>query len=174
MSGAIVIGKLPFHGDFVARGVAGAERRELDAWLAASTAAARDEFGEKFEEAFDTAPPWRFAWRGEQWTAGALVPSIDSAGRRFPLLVARSGLAHADVSGAAMLCEEAASEAISRGWSADELLRASEAAEIEPAASLAAEGWWNEDLGDAGPRLNDRLPPGILSHMLASVAGAAA
>lgn len=172
MSAAIVIGKLPVHGDFVARGVAGAERRELDAWLAASTAAARDEFGDKFDDAFDNAPPWRFAWRDEQWTAGALVPSIDSAGRRFPLLVALKHLADVQVGAAAGLCEAAASDAIAKRWSADELLGA--VAEPELSAAAVHEGWWNEELGDARPRLNDRLPPGILSHMLASVAGAAA
>ena len=54
----------------------------------------------------------------------------------------------------------------------DELLGA--VAEPELSAAAVHEGWWNEELGDARPRLNDRLPPGILSHMLASVAGAAA
>lgn len=174
MSGAIVIGKLPAHGDFVARGVGGRERHELDEWLATSMAAARSEFGEKFDETFDIAPPWRFAWRDGRWTAGALAPSVDSAGRRFPLLIARTDLGERQVRDAARRCEDAASEAIAKAWSADALLDAVEAAEIEPHGAQAAEGWWNEELGDAGNRLEERLPAGILSHMLASVAGAAA
>lgn len=170
-----MIGKLPFHGDFVARGVSANERHEVDEWLAASMAAAREQFGDRFDEAFDTAPPWRFAWRGERWTAGALAPSVDSAGRRFPLLVARSELSQEKVRPAANLCEEAAADAIAKGWSADELLQAIAETEIAPGASQAREGWWNEELGDAGTTTpSDRLPPGILSHMLASVTGAAA
>jgi type VI secretion system protein ImpM len=174
VSAAIVIGKLPSHGDFVARGVSAGERHELDEWLAGSMASAREEFGDRFDEAFDEAPPFRFAWSDECWTAGALAASIDSAGRRFPLLVARGDLAQEQVGPAARLCEEAASEAIAAGWSADELLQAVAAAEIAPGTSQVIDGWWNEDLGDAGPRLKDRRPAGILSHMLASVAGAAA
>jgi len=64
-----VIGKLPGHGDFVARGVGSGERQQIDEWLAASMAAAREELGDKFEAAFDIAPPWRFAWRDTRWTA---------------------------------------------------------------------------------------------------------
>ena len=55
-----MIGKLPGHGDFVARGVGSGERQQIDEWLAASMAAAREELGDKFEAAFDIAPPWRF------------------------------------------------------------------------------------------------------------------
>lgn len=73
----MVIGKLPFHGDFVARGVTGRERDLLDKWLATSMAIASEQLGEKFDEAFDAAPPWRFAWDEDGWTAGALVPSVE-------------------------------------------------------------------------------------------------
>lgn len=169
-----MIGKLPGHGDFVARGVGSGERQQIDEWLAASMAAAREELGGKFEAAFDIAPPWRFAWRDTRWTAGALVPSIDSAGRRFPLLVAVADLAEEEVRPAAEICENAASEAIAKGWSADELLQAINTSDIASEDSPVHAGWWNDELGNAGTSVGDRLPAAILSHMLASVTGAAA
>jgi type VI secretion system protein ImpM len=168
----IVIGKLPFHGDFVARGLSGGERHKIDQWLTASMAAARDQFGSGFDEIFDRTPPWRFAWRDDQWTAGALAPSIDSTGRKFPLLVALCNLAEGQVKAAARLCEDAASEAIALGWGADQLLEAIAAATITPDESPAVEGWWNEDLGGAGG-LQGRVPPSIMSHMLAATTRAA-
>lgn len=164
-----MVGKLPFHGDFVARGVSAGDRKELDAWLSASVATAREEYGPRFADAFDAAPPWRFAWHDEQWTAGALVPSVDSSGRRFPLLVALTNLGEDQVAAAAMLCEEAAADAISRRLQADELADAVEAGDVTPTGSPAAEGWWNDDLGESG-KLKGRRPAAILSRMLSALA----
>ena len=169
-----MIGKLPSHGDFVARGVHRSERHELDQWLAANMAAAREEFGDKFDTAFDSAPPWRFAWRDMAWTAGALVPSIDSAGRRFPLLVALPQLAEDQVRPAAEACENAASDAIAKGWSADELQGAIAVPDAAPQASPVQEGWWIDESANAAVAFGDRLPTGILSRMLESATGAAA
>jgi type VI secretion system ImpM family protein len=169
VSAGIVLGKLPFHGDFVARGVSGAVRDEIDRWLVDSMATARDELGPRFEEAFDSALPWRFAWHDERWTAGALVPSVDSAGRRFPLLVARTNLERDEVETAAQLCEEVAAEAISERWQADKLVEAVEALETVHTASRGREGWWNDEVGEAG-KLEDQRPRTILSHMLSTVA----
>lgn len=173
VSGAIVIGKLPFHGDFIARGISGSEQREIDRWLTQSVEIARNQFRASFDETFDAAPPWRFAWQDGRWIAGALVPSADAAGRRFPLLVALSGLAGGQVASGARLCEEAASDAIALRWSADQLVETIDAAEIEADGTNAAEGWWNEELAGAR-RLHEPVPPIILSHMLASAAGATA
>ena len=89
MSGlcAFAFGKLPAHGDFVARGLSPAERDAWDAWASDSLETARRDLGEAFEAAHDTAPPWRFAMGpgplGDTWQAGALTPSIDRSGRRF-------------------------------------------------------------------------------------------
>lgn len=168
MSAALVVGKLPCHGDFVARGVDARQRREIDAWLSASIASAREQLGGRFDEAFDCAPPWHFAWRDDRWTAGALVPSVDSAGRRFPLLVARNDLDEKQVRAAAKLCEEAAAAAIAKRRSADELVRDVEAVAVASDSGGCTEGWWNEELGDAS-RVDERLPASILSHMLVAV-----
>jgi len=166
VNGGVVVGKLPFHGDFVARGVSAAERQQLDAWLSASMAIAREQLASRFDEAFDCAPPWRFAWQGEQWTAGALAPSVDFTGRRFPLLVARHNLQEEQVTSAARLCEDAAADAISKRWSADELVTAIEDAAVASGSGSEAT-WWSEELGEAA-KLHDRFPAAILSHMLAA------
>ena len=51
-------------------------------------------------------------------------------GRRFPLLVALTNLGEDQVAAAAMLCEEAAADAISRRLQADELADAVEAGDV--------------------------------------------
>jgi type VI secretion system protein ImpM len=87
VNSARLFGKLPAHGDFVARGLGAAEREALDAWLSAEMLAAREALGSDFENRYDRAPPWRFA--GPDGT-GVLVASVDGVGRRFPLYLALS------------------------------------------------------------------------------------
>lgn len=89
-------GKLPAHGDFVARGLSGAERKTWDAWASASLEEARRDLGDIFETRFEAAAPWRFAFGpgrfADAWVAGALTPSIDRSGRHFVIVAgARSG-----------------------------------------------------------------------------------
>lgn len=80
-------GKLPAHGDFVSRGLAASEREAWDAWSSAGLEAARETLGEAFESRHDAAQPVRFAFGpsafGSGWSTGALTASIDTAGRRF-------------------------------------------------------------------------------------------
>ena len=56
----------------------------------------REQSGELFESAHDTAPPWRFisgpGELGDDWRAGAIAPSVDRAGRRFFFIAAIDGL----------------------------------------------------------------------------------
>ncbi len=85
-----LFGKLPAKRDFVA---VGASRRFLEAWepwLQASLATSRQMLGVGWTEAFNRAPIWRF-WLGADFcgeaTIGALMPSVDGAGRSFPLAV---------------------------------------------------------------------------------------
>lgn len=167
-----MIGKLPSHGDFVARGIDARERDMLDRWLASSMETAREQLGEKFDETFDAAPPWRFAWHEDGWTAGALVPSVDASGRRFPLLVARRNLTPGQVQTASTLCEEAASEAIALRWNADELTKAVEAPAIPSKDAACVQGWWNENPSE--PAFKEKAPPEIISRVLTSAMGAAA
>jgi type VI secretion system protein ImpM len=80
-------GKLPAHGDFIVRGLPADERDMWDAWSSAGLEQAKQRLGESFPAHHDAAQPWRFAFGpgefGPGWRAGAIAPSIDSAGRRF-------------------------------------------------------------------------------------------
>ena len=78
-----IIGKLPAHGDFIARGVFHSERERLDSWMAGWIDHARSELGDGFDDAYLSAPPWLF--ESERLTA-VLIPSVDAVGRRFPAL----------------------------------------------------------------------------------------
>jgi type VI secretion system protein ImpM len=88
---AFAFGKLPTHGDFVARGLSGSDRDAWDAWASAGLAQARTVLGADFEARHDTAPPLRFSFGpgpfGEGWRTGALAPSIDATGRRFVIVL---------------------------------------------------------------------------------------
>jgi type VI secretion system protein ImpM len=151
-----VFGKLPAHGDFVARGLAAGERERLDAWLSASLADARDRLGEDFAERFDTAPPWRCVGA----RAGAIAPSQDGAGRRFPLLLmAGSGQAGAQA------CEALLYDAIGGGWDADRLLAEAERTAADEPADGAG---WETDGGEgfAPATLAGEHPAGLVAAML--------
>lgn len=79
----VLFGKLPGHGDFIARGVPGGLRERLDTWLSAWLAAGQADLGEGFTGVYEGAAPWLF----ESHAATAvLLPSMDAVGRHFPLL----------------------------------------------------------------------------------------
>lgn len=144
MTGAAIFGKLPAHGDFIVRGIAPELRDSLDDWLASSLADARDALGEGFDDAFDTAPPWRFAHaEGDGWIAGAIAPSVDAVGRRYPILAQRSVAGIGEAADAAAHCEAAIYDAFEQGWDAD-LLHA--AVQQSPVAWdddwPGHAGWW--------------------------------
>lgn len=172
MSPAILFGKIPSHGDFVARGLAAPDRESLDRWLAAEVAIARTLLAERFEQAFDAAPPWRFAWReqagaGEGWTAGAMAPSVDSVGRRFPILLGCRGVAATQAEGAAQRCEEAIYAAVAEGWDAGRLSAAAVTGTGPAVTAIADDCWWTAG-GDGfgADRLRGRRPPNLMLHIL--------
>ncbi|MET1110098.1 MAG: type VI secretion system-associated protein TagF [Allosphingosinicella sp.] len=172
MSQAILFGKLPAHGDFVSRGLSPSERESLDGWLAAEVAVARASLEDAFEEAFDAAPPWRFAWReeagdGEDWTAGALASSVDSVGRRFPLLLGCRGIAPSQALGAAEQCEEAIYAALSESWDAERLTSAASVPSSPEQAWVSEDCWWATDCdGREADRLGGRRPFNLILHIL--------
>ena len=130
---AFLFGKLPAHGDFVARGLTPDEQEAWDAWASAGLERARTELGDGFEDAHDTAPPWRFiAAHQDAWRVGSLACSVDSAGRRFVLVLGLAGLTSAEATslgayGAAAI-ETLLYEALAMTTPADEAVRAVEAA----------------------------------------------
>jgi type VI secretion system protein ImpM len=164
VSEAMIFGKLPFHGDFVARGLTGSEQIELDGWLSRSMAEAREQLGTRFNDCFDAAAPWFFAWEGKTWTAGAMAPSVDSAGRRFPLIAGLRNLEKGFASTACERCEEALFEAVSERRSVDELATKISSASLTPGGSAVEEGWWQKEPEHA--RIGERLPLAILTRMI--------
>jgi type VI secretion system protein ImpM len=90
-----VYGKHPAFGDFVTGGLPGIAQDRLEAWLNASLSALRAAWGEAWQDGFDGSPAIAF-WIGARVTGdgalrGAMRPSQDKVGRRFPLLAGISG-----------------------------------------------------------------------------------
>lgn len=176
MSRAILYGKLPAHGDFVTRGLSHAERDRLDLWLAASMADAGGRWGEAFANRYDSAPPWRFVTGTDEGDcAGALVPSMDGVGRRFPLLV---GIIGAGAAGerVAERCEDLLYLAIGEGWDADRLAEAAAALPLDDEAPVAGDGvsaprWWTLGGDDFDPAVLGRAWPEELVAVMLAPAG---
>jgi type VI secretion system protein ImpM len=84
-------GKLPMLGDFAHRRLPAAVVAACDTWLSQGVATSRSMLGEAWLDAYLNAPVWGFAWAPQvidtQWWRGVLMPSVDAAGRYFPLLV---------------------------------------------------------------------------------------
>jgi type VI secretion system protein ImpM len=84
-------GKVACLGDFASRRLNAATRDAWDRWLSQRIVALRDREGDAWLEKYLRAPiqywlqsPER---ESERWRAGTLMPSVDSAGRYFPLVV---------------------------------------------------------------------------------------
>ena len=93
MSGATVgfFGKLPSHGDFIERRVAGRFRELWDDWMQRCMYASQQELAGRWLDCYLTSPIWRFylcdGVAGPATYAGILLPSVDRVGRYFPLTV---------------------------------------------------------------------------------------
>lgn len=125
-------GKLPGHGDFVGRGLTGAQEAAIDRWLAEWVGEARTNWKDDFELRYRDAQPWLFG--GDRLTAVA-IPSSDRVGRLFPLLAA----ARAGVPLQALY--DTVVEAIAEGWRGEQLLAALDALVVDEAGTDGAPGW---------------------------------
>jgi type VI secretion system protein ImpM len=85
-------GKLASLGDFAQRRLPPQWLSACDAWLSGAMRSGREELGDRWLEVYLTAPLLRFAWApgvvDAQWWFGLLMPSCDSVGRYFPLVIA--------------------------------------------------------------------------------------
>lgn len=162
-----LFGKLPAHGDFVARGIAADARERLDRWLAAEMERARARWNAEFDSLYNAAPVWHFvdgdALTG--WSGGILCASMDRVGRQFPLMLASpAGDCEAAVA-ASGGCLALVGQAFAQGWTADQLI----------AAPLIAEGLpWQPSsaawalVGEDGPvaECGGPRPEGVIERML--------
>ena len=156
-----LFGKLPAHGDFVARGCSAEERASLDAWLTASMDEAQRRFGSSFAERFDIAQPWvgmgpdaAGVIAASQDAAGVIAASQDAAGRRYPLIL---------LGGAAEGLDDLVYSAIADRWDADRVVAAM--TEATTGASGSVKRWTSLDGQDAR---DDAYPLDIVSAMLSS------
>ena len=87
-----LFGKLPSRGDFVTRRLDAECRAALDAWLQDCLLTSRRTMGDAWLQSYLNAPVWRFACEagvcGALPLAGVMMPSVDSVGRYFPLVLA--------------------------------------------------------------------------------------
>lgn len=88
-------GKIPARGDFVRGGLPRAFVEPWDSWLQRVLSDSRSRLGARWLPAWMEAPIWHFVLPAGQCGAapvlGVWMPSIDSAGRHFPLTLARVG-----------------------------------------------------------------------------------
>ncbi len=85
-------GKLPARGDFVCQHLPAAFTRPWDDWLARVIGASQTALGANWVAAWLEAPVWRYALApgvaGAAAVLGLILPSVDRAGRYFPLCFA--------------------------------------------------------------------------------------
>jgi type VI secretion system protein ImpM len=85
-------GKLPSRGDFITQRLAAGFVDAWDAWLQAGLVESKAALGEAWLDAYLSAPLWRFLLpagvAGGSAMMGMLMPSVDRAGRYFPLTLA--------------------------------------------------------------------------------------
>lgn len=85
-------GKIPSHGDFLRRGLSPAFIEPWDTWLQQSLLTGREVLGDGWQNAYFSAPIWRFAiprgLSGPEAMMGVMMPSVDRVGRQFPLTLA--------------------------------------------------------------------------------------
>jgi type VI secretion system protein ImpM len=83
-----LFGKLSAKRDFIALATPRSFLEAWEPWVQASISASRHQLGGNWQQAFLTAPVWRF-WLGAAicgtTVVGAIMPSLDRVGRYYPL-----------------------------------------------------------------------------------------
>jgi type VI secretion system protein ImpM len=143
-----LFGKLPAHGDFVRRGWTDATVDAIDRWLTDAVALAREGRDEDaFADWMRAGPLWRgyvpAGALGPDALHLAVAPSVDRAGRLFPLAAGMAGegaWAHATSQGAAL--DGAVYAAIAGGADADATVAAIDGTSAASGEAPARSAWW--------------------------------
>jgi len=90
-NGVGLFGKIPSRGDFLSSGLPLTFVNTAEPWVREGLAKVRSR--ENWKAAYLSAPIWQFAaargvWNDSPW-CGLIMPSVDSVGRYFPLIVAK-------------------------------------------------------------------------------------
>jgi type VI secretion system protein ImpM len=173
-----LFGKLPARGDFVRAGLPRGFVQPWDDWLQVAIAGSKAQLGEKWLPAWMEAPIWHFALPpgvcGDDAVLGVWMPSVDRAGRHFPLTLAMvlpralpdpaqvaDFLARAEAAGLAALQYELAPDAVMARLAPETALLEAPAAAPDLAPLAARQAlWWTEGspLVPAGQRTGMALP----------------
>jgi type VI secretion system protein ImpM len=172
-------GKIAPLGDFSTRRLPPEFVTRCDDWLSRGVQTSRAQLGEHWQNTYLTAPIWRFAWSpgiaGPQWWMGVMMPSVDSVGRYFPLIVAQASQ-HAPDSGQDQLALERWMSYVARA--AVTTLQPGASVEVFEAQLMEAPDW--QATPPTGGPTYQRLvgrdhyqggPHMPLSHWLETVAG---
>lgn len=143
-------GKLPARGDFVRVGLPRSFTDPWDDWLRVVIAGSRTRMGEDWLVAYLESPVWRFSLPagvcGPHAVVGLMLPSVDKAGRYFPLTFA--ALCEPGDSTEAWLdrCEDAGIAALEQDMPPDAIAAMTGPLhERDRAASLCYENiWWTQ------------------------------
>jgi type VI secretion system protein ImpM len=175
VSGTLIgfYGKLPARGDFVRAGLPREFTDLWDAWLQSVIAGSQSLMGEPWLSAYLEAPIWRFTLPpgmcGSLAALGLMLPSVDKAGRYFPLTFAalRTG-GFAASSGEAWLaqCEVAGLSALEKDTPPDEISAMIGAPDLPDEAVPSAEAeWWSEGSSRVAPaRMSLRCLPDAATY----------
>ncbi|QDY70915.1 type VI secretion system-associated protein TagF [Qingshengfaniella alkalisoli] len=177
-------GKIPATGDFIRFATPRGFVSVWDPWLQGVMAQARSHFGDGWEATYLSAPIWRFSLApdiaGPAAVSGILMPSVDAAGRYFPLTfvsVAEDGGDEAFFDATETVALAALSEDLAPERIADRL---NEVTDVPPLLSRGTR--WSSSLGDGSvtsltfPTLPDATDAAVLfghgdargSHRVAS------
>jgi len=150
-------GKLPAKGDFLRAGLPEDFIAPLDAWCRDCLAASRAALGERWDEAWMSAPVWRFLLPtgacGAQAALGVWLPSMDKVGRHFPFLLCALADSVVDLEQGGTWVE--AAEAAGLGGVVEDMPHDVIAAALRmPVADsmLQGPGWWTEGSPFVKPR----------------------
>jgi type VI secretion system protein ImpM len=152
-------GKLPARGDFVRAGLPRDFTDPWDSWLQSVMAGSRTLMGDAWLPAFLEAPVWRFSLPpgmcGTAAAFGLMLPSVDRAGRYFPLtFAALSPHRMAAASGEAWLdaCEAAGRAALEQDTPPDEIAATLGVPELADEITSTTEAvWWSEGSSHVEP-----------------------
>lgn len=156
-----LFGKLPARGDFVRRNLPASFAVAWDSWLADVLADSRARLGRGWLPAFLEAPVWRFALApgvcGPAAACGVWLPSVDRAGRYFPLALV--GMVPLAPPGWFAACEAAGRAALADA-TPEEVLHRLPPPPADPAGGPAAGSlWWTA--GSRRVRGGRRTLPGL-------------
>lgn len=164
MSGAVAVGfygKLPARGDFVRVGLPRDFVDPWDRWLQSVIAGSRALIGDDaWLQLYLESPVWRFVLPpgvcGEMAVLGVMLPSVDKAGRYFPLTFAAlhpAGFAMASAEPWLDSCEAAGRVALEQDTPPQEISGMIGAPDLPDEAAREVEAiWWSDGSERVQPR----------------------